>query len=170
MHTRFWKDSFIHSLSAGEKLLYNYLITNEKVNIIHCYELDIDEIVFDLGLSKGTIKEGLEKLAKMGKVLIYKDWVFLGNAHKYEQYRGELIEKAKKRLLQEMSKDVLDWYKRILFRGIKGVYIPPIIHKSKYIDNNRGVVKRGKKKLYGKLSTKLSTKVEGGVLDARDVL
>lgn len=149
LHTRFWKDSYIRKLTAGEKLIYIYLITNEKVNIIHCYELDIDEIVFDVGLAKANILQALAKFQKDGKIAYARGWLFLGNAMKYEEYKGPKNEKAKRQLLQEMSKPVLDWYNNVCDRGIIGVYIPPINHKSKYINNKERVVK-GKQELDNK--------------------
>ena len=146
LHTRIWTDGFMRKLTPGEKLLYVYLLTNSKVNIIHCYEITIDEIIFDLGLSVRTIKDAVEKLSKEGKILRYKDWVFLGNADKYQRFTGEKNDIAKQRLFQEMSRDVLDWYDKIMDRGIKGVYIPSVI-SNKYI--YRGVVKGGKEKNKG---------------------
>lgn len=147
IHTRFWKDSYIRKLTAGEKLVFNYLLTNEKVNIIHCYEIDIDEIVFDLGLSASTVREALKKLQSDKKISFRNGWVFLGNAAKYESYKGIKNDAARKRLLQEMSKSTLDWYNNLIDRGIIGVYIPPINHKPEIINKSKEGVVRGRTSL-----------------------
>jgi hypothetical protein len=138
IHTRFWKDSYVRRLTPGEKLVFNYLLTNEKVNIIHCYEIDLDEIVFDVGLSKGTVKDAMQRLQQDKKIAYYNGWCFLGNASKYEKYTGEKNVTAKETLLKEMSNKVLDWYNNLIDRGMIGVYIPPINHKPEIINKSFG--------------------------------
>jgi hypothetical protein len=114
IYTKVWKDKFFASLTPTEKLLFIYLLTNERVNIIHCYELTEREVLFDTGVDRDTYRGLKEKLEKADKVYFYKDWVYLRNASKYESYTGESNERAKEKIEQEMSTDVFDWYSNIL--------------------------------------------------------
>lgn len=133
-YTKFWKDPYVHRLTPSETMVYVYLLTNDKVNIINCYEVAIDEIVYDIKLSQAVIRDTLGKLQRDGKIAVLKDWVFLTNANKYQRYSGRLNEVAKSKVLEEMPKSVLGWYNKLIDRGIEGVYIPSINHKSEIRD------------------------------------
>lgn len=116
IETKFWKDSYIVNLSVEERLLYLYLITNERVNIIHCYEITEREVVFDTGIDRGIYSARKDKFQKDGKFTFYKEYVFINNADKYETYTGELNDRAKLKLEKQMPVDVLEWY--------RGIYTP----------------------------------------------
>lgn len=116
IETKFWKDSYIVTLTVEERLLYLYLLTNERVNIIHCYEITEREILFDTGIDRGILQKAKEKFQQDGKITFYKEYVFLNNSDKYESYTGELNEKAKLKLQKQMPVDVYEWY--------RGIYTP----------------------------------------------
>lgn len=158
LHTKFFKDPYVGRLTVFTKLYYLYLLLNEKVNIIHCYELTEREVLFDTGIPVEEIIKSKAELQDSGKVLFYKDYIFLVNARKYETYSGELNEKAKEKLISEMSCDVQEWYRGI-DRGIeefndpfkfinqqseggihRGIYTPQIgtISNNTEIINNKG--------------------------------
>lgn len=141
LHTKFWKDSFVAELTPVEKLIFNYLLTNENITILHLYECSDREIMFDTGATKDQVTRAKEKLQEAGKVFFYKDYILLGNADRYESYMGERNDVAKEKLKKELPKDVLDWYNNISDRGIEGVYIPSINHKQEIINNKERVVK-----------------------------
>ena len=65
LETRFWKDSYIQSLPAKGKLLFNYLLMNEYVNIIHIYELPENYISLETGLTSKEIQEFKTKFQTM---------------------------------------------------------------------------------------------------------
>ncbi len=143
LHTQFWKDGFVRRLKSNEKLVYAYLLTNDKVNIIFCFELTIDEIAFDLGLTKKQVTSSLKKLSENKKISCYKDWIFLLNANKYETYSGSKNEIAKQKIVEKMSKDVLDWLNNPLDRGIyRGTMIPPINHNTEIISKKTEVISK----------------------------
>jgi hypothetical protein len=132
VETKFWKDTYIVDLTSQEKLIYLYLLTTEKVNIIHCYEITDREISFDTGIDTPIVIATKKKLEKDGKLAFCKNYVCLLNAYKYESYTGPKNEEAKNRLILQLGDDVASWY-----RGIyRGIAIPPISHKSETISNN----------------------------------
>lgn len=141
LYTKLWKDEFVAELNPTEKLLFIYLITNERVNIIHCYEVSDREIAFDTGIDRGIIARSKEKFQEAGKISFYKNYVLLRNASKYESYTGFKNETAKEKLLSLMSPDVLDWYTNVIDRGIDTPLMGSINHKSEIINQNKGVVK-----------------------------
>ena len=140
LETKFWKDAYIVELTIEQRLLYIYLLTNERVNIIHCYEISDREILFDTGIDRGILTPSKTQFQKDGKFSFYKDYVFLINACKYESYIGEKNDNAKLKLYKQMPSDVFDWY-----RGIYTPLIGSISHKSEIIDHKSEVISQKSK-------------------------
>ncbi len=134
LQTKFWIDSFVVTLTPEEKLIFNYYLTNDKVNIIHFYECSDRQVMFDTGVSTGVLQGCKDKLTLNNKILFYKDFVLLINARKYEHYEGADNLKAKGVLLGQLSKDVLEFYKKHTPLST-GVYTLPINHNTKTINN-----------------------------------
>lgn len=144
LQTKIWKDSYFSSLNLTERLIFLYLLTNDKVNILHCYEISSREIAFDTGINTPMVEDVKAKFQKGGRFEFFKDWVLIINAYKYEEYKGEKNETAKTKLIREMSKDVKGWYDNVLDRGIdRGMHtlsIGSISHNTEII-SHKGVVK-----------------------------
>lgn len=84
VHTKVWRDEWFANLSQEAKLLWLYLITNEKINICGIYEITDREINFDTGIKiTDSLKEELKP-----KALFFKNWVFIPNVDKYNKYRN----------------------------------------------------------------------------------
>jgi|GEM_PF-2238968 len=140
LHSRIYTDSFFMELSSIEKLLFIYYLTNDAVNIIHCYECPDKKVQNEIGVSIPLIKRYQEKVEKAGKMFFKDGYVFLKNASKYESYTGVLNEKAKESLLDQLSEEIRNWYEG----SMKGVYIPTINQKSEIINHKseeEGIVK-----------------------------
>ena len=145
VETKFWKDSYVISLTSQERMIYLYFLTTERVNIIHCYEITDREIAFDTGIDTPIIIEAKKKFEKDGKLAFCKNYVCLLNAYKYESYTGSKNEEAKNRLIIQLGDEVASWY-----RGIyRGIAIPPISHKSKDINNNSYIKDNNSKDIVG---------------------
>ena len=110
IHTKYWKDPFVRSLTIIQSHLYLYLLTNEHVNIIHCYECPDDLISFETKIDMRDIVETKNLLERNKKVSFFDSYVFLNNSHKYEKFVGEKNETAKNKLIEEMSDKVRKWY------------------------------------------------------------
>jgi hypothetical protein len=133
IHTKFWKDDFVSSLTPEEKLIFNFYITNEGVNILHLYELPDREIIFYTGVSEATLKTAKEKLQKAGKLFFNDNFVFLKNADRYENFSGEKNDKAKVVILKEVPIKIKDWYNKIKNTPIDTPPIGSINQKSEII-------------------------------------
>lgn len=110
LETRFWKDSYIQSLTSNGKLLFNYLLTNEYVNIIHIYELPESYIALETGITIKQIQDLKDKFHKDGKFLFKDSWIKIVNADKYEHYEGLLNEKAKENLLKIIPSHIIGYF------------------------------------------------------------
>lgn len=145
VYTKIWKDEYFRSLKSSEKILFFYFFTNEYVNQIWLYECPDDVISFETSVPIKEVQKIKEKLQMDKKIVFYKSYVYLVNSNKYEDYRGDKNEIAKKKIISLINKDVLDWYNNILDRGIdRGIdtqQIPSIIHNTESINNKLGVVK-----------------------------
>lgn len=107
IHTKIWQDSFVAELNPTEKLVFIYLITNERINIVHCYECPERVIAFETGVGRDVVASTKAKLQEAGKIRCYKDWVQLLNGDRYQQFTGEKNELAKQREIKLMPDDVL---------------------------------------------------------------
>lgn len=124
IHTKVWTDSFYLKLKPIERYLFLYFLSNPHVNIIHCYECPDVLVSLETGVSIPEIQSTKTIFQDSGKILFFKDYVFLRNAHRYETYSGELNEKSKRKLAGEMSVAVLDWYNSVsntpIYTPLKG--------------------------------------------------
>jgi hypothetical protein len=114
VQTKFWKDGFVGELTATEKLLFLYFLTNEHINIIHLYECPDRQILFETGVNSDQLQKVKEKLEATGKIFFKDGWIYLKNSSKYEDYKGGLNDKAKENLLRELSPSIREWYENIL--------------------------------------------------------
>lgn len=127
LYTKIWEDDFFCELTPSEKVVFIYYITNNAVNILHCYECPNRKVAFETGVSLDTIEKAKAKFTASGKMSFFSNYVYLANASKYETFTGEKNESAKAKIKSRMSHDVLDWYEAILDRGIdRGIYTPSI--------------------------------------------
>lgn len=110
LETRFWKDNYIQTLTSNGKLLFNYLLMNEYVNIIHIYELPETYISLETGISIKQIRYLKEQFEIDGKFRFKDSWIKIVNADKYEHYEGSLNDRAKDNLLKIIPPRILDYF------------------------------------------------------------
>jgi hypothetical protein len=92
--TAFWSDPFIEDLTPNEKLLFLYLITNDKTNMLGIYEVSIKKISFDTGLNKETIEKSLKEFQRLSKVKYIKNHIVLVNFMKHQNYNTNMKKSA----------------------------------------------------------------------------
>lgn len=86
VHTKIWKDQWFSSLSKEAKLLWQYLLTNEKINISGIYELSDREIVFDTSIDTSTLPSIKQEISE--KAVFMEGWVRIFNVDRYNKYRN----------------------------------------------------------------------------------
>lgn len=92
--TQFWSDPWVEELSSSEKLLYLYLITNEKTNMLGVYEVSFRKMSFETGIPKDTIERSIKLFEKQGKVRYINNYVILLNFAKHQNYNTNMKKSA----------------------------------------------------------------------------
>lgn len=113
IHTKVWKDEYFAGLTVFEKLLFVYLLTNDRVNISGIYELTNREIMFDLAVPEDVLNEAKSKLENDSKFCFYQGWVAIVNCYKYQTYKGNKNEVCRQKELQLVPKHLKDRLSRI---------------------------------------------------------
>ena len=92
--TSFWSDPFIEDIAPEYKLLFLYLITNEKTNMLGIYEASKRKMAFETGLSLECIKDALEVFGRLGKVKHVDNYIILVNYMKHQKYNTNMKKSA----------------------------------------------------------------------------
>jgi len=92
--TAFWSDPFIEDLTPNHKLLFLYLVTNEKTNMLGIYESSIKKISFETGLKKDDVLKGLKEFEKVNKVKYINNYVILINFMKHQKFNTNMKKSA----------------------------------------------------------------------------
>jgi hypothetical protein len=94
LNTSFWSDPWIEELTPEFKLLFIYLITNEKTNMLGIYEASLRKVSFETGLSMETVRKGLEAFETVGKVKYIDSHIILVNYMKHQNYNTNMKKSA----------------------------------------------------------------------------
>lgn len=109
IHTKVWKDEYFGELNRVEKLLFIYLLTNDKANICGIYELSDREIKFDLDITEPELQEAKAHFQRDGKFVFHNSWVRVINYEKYNPYTGSKNESAKESELKLCPIQLLEY-------------------------------------------------------------
>lgn len=112
INTKFWTDSYIFKLSSDEKLVYNFLFTNEKTNICGIYELPQHMISIFTGIRFENINIILEKFERDGKIVYVAEWMYVINFVK-NQMMNDKVRIGVKRGLEAIPSKILNEIKKV---------------------------------------------------------
>ena len=144
IYTKFWYDTYISNLGTKEKLLFIYLVTNEKVTICGIYELPDKYILLDVGITQKELDQMKERFMSDGKFSFIDGWVRIENFELYNKFTGNLNETAKEKEMSLIPKKVIDYP-----RGIDRVStISDTLNNHKSIINNHKSETNNKKQRY----------------------
>jgi hypothetical protein len=90
VNTHFWSDTYVVDLDPIEKLLFLYLITNEKTNMLGIYELHIRRISFDTGIDKDMVLKVFDRFEEKEKAKYLDGYVILRNFIKHQSYNKNM--------------------------------------------------------------------------------
>lgn len=108
VQTSFWKDNYISELSAKEKLVFIYLITNDSVSLTGMYQLPDRMIRAELDLTQPELEAIKIKFVKDSKFYFLNGWIKIINYDKYNAYTGDKNKEAKAKELQFVPKELLN--------------------------------------------------------------
>jgi len=92
--TAIWSDTWFEDLTPSEKLLFIYLLTNDKTNMLGIYEISIKKISYDTGLNKDTIQKALKGFESVNKVNYIDNHVILLNFIKNQKFNSNMQKSA----------------------------------------------------------------------------
>lgn len=93
------------------KQLFNYLISNEYINLSGIYELPDAYITMETGMTQEEIDIAKKWLADRKKVGFYKGWVCLANSDEHNNYkRSVTTEKAYKKEISHIPVSVQQYF------------------------------------------------------------
>jgi hypothetical protein len=90
VNTHFWSDTYVVDLDPIEKLLFLYLLTNEKTNMLGIYELHIRRISFDTGIDKDMVMKIFDRFEEKEKAKYLDGYVVLRNFIKHQSYNTNM--------------------------------------------------------------------------------
>ena len=79
VNTKFWLDPFVEDLKPTDKLLFLYLLTNPLTNLLGVYEITINRICYDTGLTRQMVANGLEGFGRVRKAFFIENYMILPN-------------------------------------------------------------------------------------------
>lgn len=94
LNTGIWNDTWFEELSVDRKLLFIYLITNEKTNMLGIYEISIRKISFETGIPADKITESFVYFEKFEKIKYQNNRVILLNFLKHQKYNLNMKKSA----------------------------------------------------------------------------
>lgn len=105
INTRFWSDGFVvDKLNALDRLLFLYLLTNDKANILGIYEIPLRVAAFETGIDKDDLSKMLSRLSP--KVEFFDGWVYIRQFVEHQQNNPN-VEKGLMREIFSLPDDVI---------------------------------------------------------------
>lgn len=103
IHTSFWSDPFIQSLSPEKKYFFLYLLTNEKTKQCGIYEITKRQISYDTGYNIDTVSILLKYFISEKKIMFSEatNEIAIKN---WNKYNGNKSTKVQKLVDEELSK------------------------------------------------------------------
>ena len=83
IHTKIWKDGWFLDLCHEHKLLFIYLFSNERANLLGLYDLSPRVMAFETGLSTEQVHAGLDAFRDKGKAIYQDGWIWIPNLLRY---------------------------------------------------------------------------------------
>ena len=144
IYTKFWYDNYVSNLNGKEKLVFIYLITNEKVNICGIYELPDKYILVDLDITQKELDIIKSKFMSDNKFTFLDGWIRIEKFETYNKFTGSLNETAIQKELSLIPEKVTGYP-----RGIDRVSaISDTLNNHKPIISNHKSETNNKKKRY----------------------
>lgn len=107
INTRFWNDSFVADhCNALDRLLFLYLLTNERTNILGVYEAPIRTIAYETGIDKDDVEKMLKRLEP--KIYYFEGWVFIHKFIEHQQRNAKVI-RGMMNEFQQLPEKIKKW-------------------------------------------------------------
>ena len=108
INTRIWNDTYFSQCDPSEKLIFMYMLTNDKTNISGIYEIPLKAISSETGIEKDTVLRILERFEKSDKICYRNGWVAIKNFVRYQIINPKTLTGIME-CLKECPADLRDW-------------------------------------------------------------
>lgn len=113
IHSRFWTDTYIDKLDPIEKLLFLYLLTNERVTIAGVYELPLKIMSVETGIEKEMVEKIIKRFESEGKIYFFEGWIYLKNFQKYQNLDNASIKKGIENVTNDIPEHIKEYIKSL---------------------------------------------------------
>jgi len=115
VYPKLWNDVQFAELKPTSKLLFCYLINNEKLGLSRYTRITDRQIAFDTGLGNEQINTAKQDLEALGWCFFYDEWIYHNHEAAYMDYsRNDYTEKAKQKEIDEVPETVKEMFKQRL--------------------------------------------------------
>ncbi len=106
INTKFWSDTWVVNLDPIEKLLFLYLLTNERTNICGAYELPLKYMAVESGIDKDMVEKILKRFSKDKKIQYVDGWIVIKNFSKHQNSKSPKIQLGIDREMKEIPNEI----------------------------------------------------------------
>lgn len=132
IHTSFWSDSFIQSLTPEQRYFFLYLLTNEKTKQCGIYDISKRQICFDTGYNIDTVSKLLDYFINTGKIMFSEDTNEIA-VKNWQKYNGSTSPKVQSCIDQEL----INIKNRVLIEYVYSIDTVGILHRNKNKNKNK---------------------------------
>ena len=104
-----WSDDWVMDLDPSEKLLWVFLLTNERCNIAGIYKAVTRWVAFHTGLDTDITRKMLDRFVNDGKIALNGDWIIICNYEKHQVNTNLSVQKGIARIIDELPLDIRDF-------------------------------------------------------------
>jgi len=105
--TKLWSDTWImDELNPLDRLLFVYLLTNDKTNIAGVYEISLKKVALETGIEKDNLLKMIDRMYP--RVKYVDGFIVLKNAQKHQNFTNPQIKAGITTILSELPKNVHD--------------------------------------------------------------
>lgn len=112
--TKLWSDGYVGKLDPVEKLLFLYLVTNERNNVAGIYELPRKYMSVETGIENSMLDNILSRFERDGKITTFEEWIRLTNSDKHQNLNNRNIQIGIENVLNSLKYEVKQGLKMTL--------------------------------------------------------
>lgn len=112
VHTTFWTDVFVRSLTPERKYFFLYLVTNGQTKQCGIYEISISTISHDTGYTTDVVKKLLDYFVESGKIKVSPatEEIAIKNWEKYQSSKSPSVQQfVNKELALVKDQELVQW-------------------------------------------------------------
>ncbi len=127
VYPKMWNDVRFADTNVTTKLLFCYLINNERLGLSRYTRITDRQITFDTGLTSQQLTASKKELSNIGWCYFYSEWVFHNHNAAYIDYDGrDRVVSSKELEISNVPEEVKE-----VFKGLITGYKPVLNTKSK---------------------------------------